>query len=334
MANNTINWGIIAPGKIAQQFAQALQAVDRANLYCVASRDHTRAKEFADRFGFETVEQSYQTLIDNPEVDVIYIASPHSLHAEQSTACLQAGKPVLCEKPMTVNAREAEQVFEAARQNNTFYMEAVWTRFMPFNKKIREWIDASKIGDVQLVQANFGFAFSFDPKHRLFNPELAGGALLDLGIYPITIAQMAIQDTPIQVAASAHLGSTGVDESTGITLRYQGGQIANLNASVRATTSNDAWIFGTHGSIHIPQFWCAQSATLAISKNREIIETEHFKQAHRVNGYEDEIEEVHKCLDQSQIESSMLPWSESLSVMKIMDEVREQIGLKYPFETS
>ncbi len=329
-----VNWAIIAPGNIARQFAHALQETDRAHLYSVASRDKDRAKVFADHFGFETIANDYQALINDPKVDAIYIASPHMLHAEQSLACLQAGKAVLCEKPMTVNVSEAEQVFEAARNKNVFYMEAVWTRFMPFHKKIREWIDSGQIGEVQVVQASFGFAFPFNPAHRLFNPDLAGGALLDLGIYPITIAQMAIQDTPIHVSASAHIGTTGVDESTGITLRYGGGQIATLNATARATTSNDAWIFGTKGSIHIPAFWHAESATLRAPNGREHIEIERFEQAHRVNGYEGEITEVHNCLDQGLVESPILPWSESLTVMKIMDEIREQIGLSYPFEDS
>lgn len=330
---NNINWGILAPGSIAQQFAHALQSDDRAHLYCVASRNKQRATDFANQYGFETVADDYQALMDDPQVDVVYIASPHMLHAEQSIACLQAGKAVLCEKPMSVNLADAQQVIETARVNNTFYMEAVWTRFMPFHRKIREWIDSDQIGAPQLVQANFGFAFPFDPTHRLYNPDLAGGALLDLGIYPISIAQMAIKEPPVQISAAAHLGATGVDESTGITLRYGNGQLAVLNATARATTANDAWIFGSKGSIHIPDFWCAESAILNTSQDRRQIEIERFEQPHRVNGYEGEIDEVHKCLDQGILESPTLPWSESLSIMAIMDQVREQIGLRYPFET-
>lgn len=328
-----INWGIIAPGNIASKFATALQGVENAHRYSVASRNHERAQSFAKEYGFENVADNYNTLINEPNVDAIYIASPHVLHAEQSIACLNAGKAVLCEKPMTVNLQDARSVIDAAKKNNTFYMEAVWTRFMPVHQQIQEWINAGRIGDVQMVQSSFGFAKEFEPEHRLYDPNLAGGALLDLGIYPITMAQIAIGQAPDKVSALAQIGQTGVDESVGIVLHYPQGQVATLNASVRANTSYDAWIFGSEGSIHVPLFWFAETATLYENNGPMPKEVEKFEQAHAINGYEYEIQEVQRCLDQGLLESPHLPWEESLTVMKTMDEVRAQIGLKYPFET-
>ena len=340
------NWGVIAPGKIANSFATALSAVDRATLYSVASRNESRANAFADKHGFETVATSYQELINDPKVDIIYIASPHNLHHEQSIACLQAGKAVMCEKPMTVNAIEAQQVLETAAKHNGFYMEAVWTRFLPIYQQIRAWLDQGKIGDVQLIQASFGFAFPFDPQSRLYDLNLAGGALLDMGIYPITFAQWVTNARPTDVSATGVLGETGVDESTSITLKYPPREndsdsaksiIATLNTTTNANTVYDAWIIGSKGRIKVPMFWRAESASLFVDSesNPRLDEpaTDTVKIPHRVNGYEGEIIEAMRCLDIGLLESPALPWAESLAVMKIMDEVRAQIGLIYPFES-
>ncbi|RBP48280.1 Gfo/Idh/MocA family protein [Arenicella xantha] len=329
----TVNWGIIAPGNIANKFATALNGTDGAILHSVASRDPERAAAFAKTHGFKHVASDYTALLADPEVDAIYIASPHRFHAEQSIQCLNAGKAVLCEKPMTVNVADAKRVLQAAKDNKQFYMEAVWTRFMPVYQAIRSWIDQGLIGEVETVQASFGFAKEFDASHRLYDPELAGGALLDLGIYPITLAQVALQDAPIDIKASASLGQTGVDERTGMVLQYPSGAIATLNATVRANTSYDAWIFGSKGSIHIPRFWFAESATVYSPSNIEFDNPQVHEFPHRINGYEGEIEEVHRCLAAGQLESPLLPWQESLTVMSIMDDVRRQIGLKYPFES-
>ena len=211
-------------------------------------------------------------------------------------------------------------------------MEAVWTRFLPVHKKITGWIKDGRIGDVQSVHANFGIAVNFDPKHRLFNPDLAGGALLDLGIYPITMAQIVMGEAPQKISAIATLGQTGVDENLGMLLHYQQGQIAALNASVRANTSCDAWVFGSEGRIHIPFFWFADSATLYQDDFRTPHEVDKYQRPHAINGYEYEIEEVQRCLTLGVLESTSLPWSESLSVMQTMDQIRSEIELKYPFE--
>jgi predicted dehydrogenase len=322
-----INWGIIAPGNIATEFATALQGVDHATLYSVASRDVNKAQAFANQYGFEKFATNYDALIADPKVDVIYIASPHTFHAQQSIDCLTAGKAVLCEKPMTINADQAKRVFEAARSNNTFYMEAVWTRFMPMLAKVREIIDSGLIGEVQTAQASFGIDVPFSPQHRLYDPMLAGGALLDVGIYTITFAQWLMQTTPVQITADAQLGATGVDERTSVILRYPEGQVATLNSSINSKSNHEAWIFASKGSIKMSSFWQCEEITLNLDGELEVIEIPH-----RINGYEGEIEEVNRCLKANMIESELFPWSASMTVMEIMDQARRQIGLRYQCE--
>jgi predicted dehydrogenase len=338
-ANNTkaetnINWGIIAPGNIAKKFATALQRVNDATLYSVASRNRSRAQAFADEYGFETVAADYDALIADPKVDVIYIASPHTFHVEQSIACLAAGKPVLCEKPMSINAKQAKRVFDTAKSNNTFYMEAVWTRFMPTLAKARELIGSGRIGEIRTAQASFGIDVPFSPQHRLYDPKLAGGALLDVGIYTITFAQWLMQTPPEQITAAAQLGTTGVDERTAVILRYPEGQLLTLNCAINSKSNHEAWIFGSKGRIRMSAFWqCQEIALHSYAADGTDGEQETIKIPHRVNGYEGEIEEVNRCLKAGKIESDVFPWSDSLTVMEIMDEARRQIGLSYDGES-
>ena len=336
------NWGILAPGNIARSFATALNGVENAKLHSVASRNIDRAHSFAKEFNVATVAPSYAALIADPDVDIIYIATPHNLHAEQSIACLKAGKAVLCEKPMTVNLEEAQSVIATAELQQQFYMEAVWTRFLPIYRKIQAWIDEGKIGEVEMVQASFGFAIPFDEQSRIFNAELAGGCLLDMGIYPITFAQLILANSPEKnpdqvmvpssIAALGHVGKTGVDERTGIVLKYPDGKIATLNSSLKTSTSGDAWVFGSKGNIHVPAFWSAQSATLFTGNRLPYTESDTVQCLHEVNGYEYEIIETQRCLEKGLLQSPTMSWNKSLSMMQVMDEVRRQIGLSYPFE--
>ena len=320
----SINWGILAPGKIAKKFATALAGVSDAHLYSVASRSPERAEAFAKEFGFETFAQDYEALINDPKVDVIYIASPHTFHVEQSIACLKAGKAVLCEKPMSINARDAQRVFDVAAANNTFYMEAVWSRFMPSLDKVRELINDGAIGEVQTAQASFGIDVPFDETHRLYDKSLAGGALLDVGIYTVTFAQWLMQTMPEKIVANAVIGNTGVDQRTSMSLRYPKGQLITLNSAIDSLSNHEAWIFGSKGRIRMASFWQCQEIMLETEQGQTLI-----PMPHRINGYEGEIEETNRCLREGKIESERLTWAESLSVMQIMDEARQQIGLRY-----
>jgi predicted dehydrogenase len=322
-----INWGVIAPGNIATKFCTALQEVESAELYSVASRTPTKAKTFADKFNFVKYAQHQQELLSDPLLDVVYIASPHMFHADAAIECLKAGKSVLCEKPMSINSSEADLIFTTAKDHNTFFMEAVWTRFMPVYQQIFKWIDEGLIGEVKMLQASFGISRPFDPSHRLYDLNLAGGALLDVGIYPITFAQMVMQEAPERISAFAHIGQSGVDESNAITLQYKNGTTASLNSAINSKTSHEAWIYGTKGNIKIPEFWHPQSAQLETEDTKESVSINH-----KINGYEYEIEEVHNCLQAKLLESPNMSWEQSKTVVNIMDEVRSQVGLKYPNE--
>lgn len=323
-----INWAIIAPGKIATTFCSALKEIDSAQLYSVASRSPSKAKAFANKFGFVKHAQNQQALLADPLIDIVYIASPHTFHTETAIECLKAGKAVLCEKPMSINSSEAERVFAAAKEHNTFFMEAVWTRFMPIYQQVLKWVDDGLIGEIKMLQASFGILKPYDPSHRLYDIELAGGALLDVGIYPITFAQMLMQEAPEKISAVAHIGKSGVDENNGVTLRYKNGVIATLSSAINTKSSHDGWIYGSKGSIQIPNFWQAQSALLTSEDCHHSMSIEH-----KINGYEYEIEEAHRCLQENLLESPRMNWKSSAIIMNIMDKVRSEIELQYPSET-
>lgn len=326
------HWAIVAPGNIAHRFAEALASIPNASLYGVTGRSVERSAAFAQKFDIPKVFTNIQELLADPMVDVVYIASPHQAHASQSLDCLNAGKAVLCEKPMTVNARQARQIIDVAQQNQVFFMEAVWTRFLPIYSQIRRWLDSGKIGEVRLVQANFGIKPTIDNSHRLLNPELAGGSILDLGIYPLTLADWVYQETPRQIQASGHLGETGVDEQMAATLRYSGDRLAQIYSAVNLHTSATATIFGTEGQIEIqPPFLGSETATLHLLNPNESPVT--ITLPHAVNGYVYEAEEVQRCLAQGLMQSLTMPWQSSIRMMEIMDELRAQLGVRYPFES-
>lgn len=328
-------WGIIAPGNIAGKFAEALTTQDNAICYAVSSRSLIKAEQFANKFGFEKHFDDYQQMLQDPALDAVYIASPHHMHAEQSIACLMAGKAVLCEKPMAVNKLQARRVIEIARAQKCFYMEAVWTRFLPIYQTIRDWLDQGLIGEIKMVQASFGFQFDAGPAHRLYDANVAGGATLDMGIYPITLSQWVYADAPTQIKAIGHIGDTSVDEQVVIALKYPSGGVSQLGSMISGNTDHAAWIYGSKGKIKIhPQFWASESATLYTDVRSEGLQSiqREIHSPHRLNGYEWEIAAVHQSLNESMLEHPLMTWEASLEVMDIMDEVRLQIGLVYPFE--
>ena len=221
MAAKRFNWGILGPGRIAHQFAKGLQVIDDASLYAVASSKIERAQEFANEYGGAKTYNSYEELVSNPDVDGVYISTPHRFHYENILLCLNAGKPVLCEKPLTVNANEARELIKTSRAKNAFLMEALWSRYLPIYSVIRKWLDEKAIGDISLMVGTFGFNAPKDKDDRWQNPELAGGTLLDMGIYPIAISQWVMRSQPKSFVSMAHIGATGVDELTTILLKYE-----------------------------------------------------------------------------------------------------------------
>ncbi|MCU4677237.1 Gfo/Idh/MocA family oxidoreductase [Catenovulum sp. 2E275] len=338
---STFNWGLIGPGRIAQQFAQATQADFVGQLKAVASRDITRANQFAQQYKVEKVYDDYQALLADPELDAIYIATPHKFHYEQIKMCLQAKKSVVCEKPLTVNQVQAEELFELAKAQNVFLMEAMWTLFLPVYQIAKQWIQNGKIGELKLVQSSFGFNQPKSEQDRWLNRDLAGGVLLDMGVYNVTTSDWLINQSnshpqntqlemPQKIQAMGTVGATLVDEFTVVNMQYQNNQFAQFNCNFDAKTENALWAYGTKGRIKIENmFWCSNSISFYPDNQDEA--TEIIKQPFAVNGFEYEIAEAEKCIQSGQLQSQVASHAQTRQQLKIMDKIREQLGVTYPF---
>ena len=309
-------------------FEPDVSILSDAKLLAVGSRSKERATQFASKYGIERAYGSYEELVADKDIDVIYVASPHPAHMENSLLCLNAGKAVLCEKAFTMNALQAEQVIATARQKKLFLMEAMWTRFLPVTVKVREWLSQGVIGEVQMLRASFGFRVPWDENSRLLAPTLGGGALLDAGIYPVSYASMVFGAQPAKASSIADIGKTGVDEQFSTVFQYSGGSIASLSGAVRTALGNDAVITGTLGQIVIPNFLSAHSAELTITGSEPV----KYEPVFESIGYNYEAAEVIHCLRAGKTESDIMPLDETLSIMKTMDAMRAEWGLKYPCE--
>jgi predicted dehydrogenase len=321
------HWGILGTGQIAKRFAEALKSLPDASLVAVGSRSREKAMAFGGQFNATYRHASYQELVNNPAVDAVYVATPHSLHHDNAIMALRAGKPVLCEKPLTLNAVQAEEVILTARAKKLLLMEAMWTRFLPVMTRLRKLLAEGAIGDVRMLAADFGF-HAEEGSGRLFDPALGGGALLDIGVYPLSLASM-IFGKPSNVAGLAKLGRTGVDKQNGMVLMYSQGQLAVLHSSIESTTFQEASIMGSKARIKIhSSWWKANAMTLMRENNRnDFIETPYAG-----NGYQYEIAEFMRCLREKKLESEIMPLDETLSIMRTMDTLRQQWGLRYPGE--
>jgi predicted dehydrogenase len=360
-----IRWGILGAGQVARGFAQGLSVLPDAELAGVTSRTAATSKEFARQFPAKRLYSTSEELASDPNIDVVYIATPHHRHFEDSKLCIEYGKPVLCEKPFTVNAREAESIIEMARRQQVFCMEAMWMRCMPLIRKTRELVKEGVIGDIRIILADFGIANQYDPNSRLFNPSNAGGALLDRGVYAISLATMLLGQ-PDTISSQAGMATTGVDEQSAMVLHYPRGQLAVLAASLSGNTTNSATIVGTRGRIVIPEpFFSPREIRLSRYTPASLIPTHHHSLKQRIvstakrspiihtalsivrpllrkeeriklpfhgNGYNYEASEVMRCLRTGESESALMPLDETLLVMKTMDTIRAQWGLVYPGE--
>ena len=328
MANKRFSWGLLGPGRIAQQFADGLKGIDDAALYAVASSNPERARAFAEKNGGEKTYTSYEALVNDPRVDAVYIATPHRFHYENAMLCLQAGKPVLCEKPLTVNAAETRKLIETARANKVFLLEALWTRFLPIYAEIRQWLDEKAIGDLHYLTSNFGFNIPKGKEDRWLNPELAGGTLLDMGVYPISTSQWVMGQAPVSFGAKAIIGETGVDELTSVVLQYPGGAISQFSSNFLSDNVNDFYIYGSKGSIRIhANYWAATMATLSVNGQQLTL-----SRALRAGGFEYQTEEAMRCIRAGLLESPGMTHADTLANLELMDAIRAQVGLKYPFE--
>ena len=326
--NDTIRWGILGTGSIAKKFAQGLSVLPDARLAAVGSRAAGTAATFADEFDIPRRHPDYGALANDPEIDAIYVATPHPFHRENSILCLKAGKAVLCEKPLAINHRQATETVAVAREKGVFLMEAMWTRFLPIIVKVRQWLSDGAIGDLRMVSADFGFRAGFDPESRAFSPALGGGGLLDVGIYTVSFASMVYGEQPTRIAGLADIGETGVDEQAAVVLGYPEGQLALLACAVRTRTPHEALILGTDGSIRIhPPFWQATTAVLSGGGKEETVELPYDG-----NGYNCEASEVMRCLREGKLESDTMSLNETLAIMETMDRIRAEFDLKYPME--
>jgi len=321
-----VRWGILGTGNIAHAFATALMDTPGAILAAVGSRSGNSAEQFGRQFGSPVSYGSYQQLCDAPGVDIIYIATPHPVHAANATMALEGGKAVLCEKPFAMNLREAEKMVALARQNKLFLMEAMWTRYMPALAQLRRIVALGEIGAPRQLHADFGFYAPVDPAHRVNHRELGGGALLDLGIYPLSIAA-AIMGPVTKVSALAEMSETGVDAQTGFNLLHVGGAMSVCSCSLLAKTSNQLTVSGALGQVRMDASfhrWPSLTVTSASGSTR-VVPTPYLG-----NGYVHEAIEATRCVREGLLESAGMPLDETLALMRVLDTIRVQIGLRYP----
>ncbi|MGB5169901.1 MAG: Gfo/Idh/MocA family oxidoreductase [Eudoraea sp.] len=326
--DKNIGWGIIGLGNIAQKFADCLKLVSDAELIGVASRNEEKAVDFGIKNDSKYSFGSYEELFNCEEVQVIYIATPHTAHTTWAIKAMKAGKSVLCEKPMGVNRGQVEQMINEARKNNVFLMEALWSRFNPAIAEVKKKIDAGDIGEVGYLHADFAFyALDRPEEGRLLNPELAGGSLLDIGIYPIFLAYLILEN-PEKIKSAAKFHKTGVEIQISLLFEYQRA-MALLYSGLNSSSEMKAQISGTKGSIYLnPRWHETQGYTLEKNGKQEV-----FSLPLLGKGYEYEIMEVNACLKEEKKESELWSLKNSLDLIVIMDEIRRQCSIKFPFES-
>jgi predicted dehydrogenase len=313
-----IRWGILATGSIAATFTEDLLLLDGHQVTAVGSRRRESAQAFADRYGIAHAHGSYEELAADDTVDVVYVATPHKFHYSAARLCLENGRAVLVEKPMTVTAAEALALSDLAAERRLFCMEAMWTRFNPLIAQVRDLVAAGEIGDVRLVRADFCERFRYDPEHRAWNPDLAGGALLDLGVYPVSFGSMLLGE-PAGVRALAETAPTGVDQNTAVIAQYQGGALGLYSCSLTAAAPDTALISGTQGYITIADpFYHTESITVHRPARAPWTSTATLTG----HGYTYQAEEVARCLRAGLTESPLMPLAESVAIMRTLDAVR------------
>ena len=327
-ADKPFRWGILGIGNIASSFAKGIQAAPGAQLVAAASTSEERARAFQKEFHVPRAYASYAELIQDPQVDAIYIATRHPQHYQNALDCLRAGKPILVEKPFTLNAVQARHIAEEARQQSVFCMEAMWTRFLPSMDYVRQVLANGDIGEPQLLHADFCFQSKFDAQSRLYDPHKGGGSLLDVGVYPISLAHMTF-GPPVEVTGVAAIGATGVDEQATIALRHAKGQCSSLMCGVRAASQFEAHITGTKGRLRILKPWAfSTSVELHLSgKDPQIRELPFLG-----NGYAHEALEVMNCVRSGKLESPLMTLADTVSIMETMDTLRKLWHIAYPGE--
>jgi predicted dehydrogenase len=327
-----LRWGVLGPGSIASSFAESLALDTRQTVQAVGSRSLDRARAFADRFGAATAYGSYEALVADPDVDVVYVASPHSEHRAHALLALDAGKPVLVEKAFTRSAAEAEEVVAAARAGGLFAMEAMWTRFLPHIDVVRQVLEQGLLGEIVAVFADHGQNIYPDGPERLSSPDLAGGALLDLGVYPVSFASMVLGPFSA-VSATATLTDLGVDAQTACLVTSETGAQGALHCTMAAKTPTSATICGTQARLELDGEFYAPTTVRLVASDGTLLDTYDSTTGSDFHGgLRYEAVEVARCLSEGLLESPLLPLEETLAVMRAMDEARRQTGVRYPGE--
>jgi len=323
-----IHWGILGTGSIAHLFASDLQRLPEATVTAVGSRSPERADAFGNEFDVPHRHGTYEELVADPNVDIVYVATPHSLHVDHTILALEAGKHVLCEKPLALNEDGANAAIDAARTADRFLMEALWTRFLPVMDDVRRLVRQNTLGRLRLLRADIGVARDFDPEHRLFNPALGGGALLDLGIYPIAFA-FDLFGPPDDVVSSATLGKTGVDEQCAAVFRYADGRQVTWQASIRADLGRTCALAGEEGRLLGRRSWWKGAPFVHVRADGS---RRTYARPYDGNGYQFEAAHVMRCLREGKTESPSMPLDESRALLRTMDALRADWGVVYPGE--
>ena len=326
-ANEEFHWGILGPGGIAQAFARDLALIQGHTIAAVGSRSLENAQKFSETFG-GTAYGSYQELVADPTVDAIYVATPHPAHHDNVILALNAGKPVLCEKPFAVNSKEAQAMIDAASRNSVALMEAMWARFLPHYAKVREIVDSGVLGPILSIHADHGQRLADKGIARLIDPELAGGALLDLGIYPISFAHM-ILGNPSHITSKAVMTEKGVDAQTSMIFSYDSGAQAVLTTTMIEQTPCRVVVAGLHGWLEIDRTFYNPAAMRIVLNDGTVTE---YPNTYAGHGLREQAEAFKQLVRSGKLESDILTWADTVDIMKSLDTVRAQIGLKYPFE--
>ncbi len=327
--NKALNWGILSTGTIAHKFAKTIKAMgEEAVLYAASSRDLKKAEDFAEEYGIVKAYGSYEEMLLDENVDAVYVATPHSHHFDHMMLCLEHGKHVLCEKSFTVNRQQAELIFKTAKEKNLFVMEGFWTKFLPIYREVEKVLADGVLGDIRLVTAQYGYCTGTERGIRKFDPQLAGGTLLDIGVYAVGFASMILGYQPKAIETQVRFNDMGTDEFSSILLQYENGAIAQLTTAIQTTMPVLGCIYGSKGYMQINDFKSPSKFTVILNNGTEY----DVKMDLEINGFEYEIREAQNCIMNNQLESSIQTPEQSIAVMDIMDQVRSKWGLVYPME--
>jgi len=319
--------GIIGAGWIAHKMTLGIVPLKDIEIYAIASRSIEKAKEFATEHNIPAAYGSYEEMLDDPEVDLVYIATPHSHHFAHAMLALEHGKSVLVEKAFTANAKQAEILIETARSKGLFITEAIWTRYMPLSHKIREIMESGIIGDPRIITATL--CYMMEHKERIVRPDLCGGALLDLGVYALNFARMYFGTDIVKTVSNCHLGPTGMDMHESISLSYADGRMANLQSGALCLNDRQGIISGTEGYIRVDNINCPE--VVEVYRNYELV-ARFTRPEDMINGYEYQVIEAKRCIESGLTESPMMPHEETISIMKQMDALRKEWGVLYPYD--